>query len=157
MHLWQFWVSVVGMTRQGAAAFEFVPTPAARRALGPVGDDEIAVVRVVMADGREVEVPEPLAAMLRTAVHEAASGHGLALVLSDDEVSPAKAGELLGLSRQYVDKLIAEGVLKARRLPGSTHRKLRVADVLAFAQQRDERRKRIADMVDTMVDAGAEY
>jgi hypothetical protein len=32
-----------------------------------------------------------------------------------------------------------------------------VADVLAFAEQRDRRRKRIADMVDTLVDAGAEY
>lgn len=114
-------------------------------------------MQVVLADGREVEVPEPLAAMLRTAVREAASGHGLALVLSDDEVSPAKAGELLGLSRQYVDRLIAEGALPARRLPGSTHRKLRVADVLAFADQRDQRRTRIADMVDTMVEAGAEY
>lgn len=37
--------------------------------------------------------------------------------------------------------------------PRTTHRKLRVADVLAFAQRRDRRRKRIADMVD----AGAEY
>ncbi|HET6951520.1 MAG TPA: helix-turn-helix domain-containing protein [Acidimicrobiales bacterium] len=144
-------------SRQGAAAFEYTPTPAARRALRSVGEEEIATVRVVMTDGREVEVPEPLAAMLRTAVHEAATGHGLALVLSDEEVSPAKAGELLGLSRQYVDRLIAEGVLPARRLPGSTHRKLRVADVLEFAEQRDRRRKRIADMVDTMVDAGAEY
>jgi excisionase family DNA binding protein len=90
-------------------------------------------------------------------VQEAASGHGLALVLSDEEVSPAKAGELLGLSRQYVDRLIAEGVLAARRLPGSTHRRLRVADALAFSEQRDRRRKRIADMVDTLVDVGAEY
>lgn len=144
-------------SRQGAAAFQYTPTSAACGALRSVGDEEIATVRVVMADGREVQVPEPLAAMLRTAVHEAASGHGLALVLSDEEVSPAKAGELLGLSRQYVDRLIAEGVLTARRLPGSTHRKLRVADVLAFAEQRDRRRKRIADMVDTLVDAGAEY
>lgn len=144
-------------SRQDAAAFEYTPTPAERRALRSVGDEEITTVRVVMADGREVEVPEPLAAMLRTAVQEAASGHGLALVLSDEEVSPAKAGELLGLSRQYVDRLIAEGVLAARRLPGSTHRRLRVADVLAFAEQRDRRRKRIADMVDTLVDAGADY
>lgn len=139
------------------AAFEFKPTPAARRALRSVGDEEIATVQVVLADGREVEVPEPLAAVLRTAVHEAASGHGLALVLSHDEVSPAKAGKILGLSRQYVDRLIAEGVLPARRLPGSTHRKLRVADVLAFADQRDRRRRRITDMVDATVEAGAEY
>lgn len=95
--------------------------------------------------------------MLLNAVREVAGGHDVALVSVDDEVSPAKAGELLGLSRQYVDRLIREGVLPARRLPQSTHRKLRVSDVLAFAARRDTRRKIITDMVNTLTEAGAEY
>lgn len=138
-------------------AFEFKATPAARRALRPVGDEEGAAVHVVLSDGRPVALPEELAAVLLNAVREVAGGHDVALVSLDDEVSPAKAGELLGLSRQYVDRLIAEGVLPARRLPQSTHRKLRVADVLAFAARRDKRRKLITDMVDTLTEAGAEY
>lgn len=72
-------------------------------------------------------------------------------------MSPARAGELLGLSRQYVDRLIAEGILPARRLPGSLHRKVRVEDIIAFDDRRDDRRKMITDMVDTLTEAGADY
>ena len=112
---------------------------------------------MVLADGRTVELPEQLAAVLITAVREALHGRDLALLPRDEEISPAKAGELLGLSRQYVDRLIAEGVLPARRLPGSTHRKVRVADVMAFAGERARRRRIITDMVDTLTEHGATY
>lgn len=104
-----------------------------------------------------VDLPDDLAAVLRTAVRKAAGGHDLALLRRDEEVSPGRAGELLGFSRQYVDRLIAEGVLPVRRLPDSTHRKIRVADVLAFAEQRRRRTGIISDMVDEMVEAGAKY
>ncbi len=66
-------------------------------------------------------------------------------------------GELLGLSRQYVDRLISEGVLPARHVPGSTHRKVRVADVVALGERRDHRRKVISKMVETVTEAGAQY
>lgn len=87
----------------------------------------------------------------------AADGHDVALLSLDEEVSPAKAGELLGFSRLYVDRLIAEGVLPAQRLPGSTHRKVRVADVLNLAEARASRQQQITDMVDTLTANGADY
>lgn len=145
----------MGTTR--SVATQFKATRSASRALTPVGHDDTASLRVVLADGSSVELPAALERVLLNAVREAADGHSVALIRSDDEVSPARAGELLGLSRQYVDRLIAEGVLPARRLPGSTHRKVRVEDVIAFADQRDDRRKMITDMVDTLTEAGADY
>ena len=135
---------------------EFKATPADRRALRLV-DDDATSVQVLGSDGQPVKLPEELESLLLSAVRQAADGHDVALLSSDEEVSPAKAGKLLGLSRQYVDRLIAEGVLPARRLPGSTHRKIRVADVLAFDDRRTERRKGITNMVETLVDAGATY
>lgn len=72
-------------------------------------------------------------------------------------MSPAEAGELSGISRQFVDRLIDIGKLPARRLPGSRHRRLRVADVVAFAARRDERRGLISDGINVLVDGGAEY
>lgn len=136
---------------------EFRSTTAVRRALKPVENDTDACVRVLLAGGQTLELPSALESLLLMAVRDAASGHNVALVRTDDEVSPAKAGALLGLSRQYVDRLISEGVLPARHIPGSTHRKLRVADVLAFSERRDQRRKAITEMVDTLTDAGAQY
>ena len=137
--------------------YVFTPTIDDQRSLQSLQGEDIVRIRAVLADGTDVEIVEGLTGMLRAAVHEAACGRALTLLPSDEEVSPAKAGQLLGLSRQYIDRLIANGTLSARRLPGSTHRKLRVADVMAFAEQRDERRARITEMVDTLVDAGADY
>ncbi|MCP4306361.1 MAG: helix-turn-helix domain-containing protein [bacterium] len=137
--------------------FDFKATPSACRALKAVESEDVATVQVLLASGVILHLPEELAAVIRTAVLEAAEGHDLSLMSREDEVSPGRAGELLGLSRQYVDRLIAQGVLPARRLPDSTHRKIRRSDVLALAAQRDSRRELISDMVDTMTDAGAEY
>src|SRR6266508_1465400 len=70
---------------------EYKPTPAARRALRSVGDNEITAVRIVLADGRKASLPPSLATVVHTAVREATGGHEVALVLRDDEVSTAKA------------------------------------------------------------------
>jgi excisionase family DNA binding protein len=145
------------VSRPAAGAVLFTATPASRRALSPVADLRRARIQVAFEDGQILELPTELADVLLAAVLRAADGHDLALLSRDDEVSPAKAGKLLGLSRQYVDRLIAEGLLPARRLPGSTHRKIRVSDVLAFADRRADRQQLITDMVDTLTDAGAEY
>lgn len=145
------------MDRTASSPFEFKVTPASRRALKAVDREDLAGVNVVLADGQSVALPGDLAAVLLTAVRVAANGHDVALLRRDDEVSPAKAGDMLGFSRQYVDRLIAEGVLAARRLPGSTHRKVLVADVLELAETRTVRQERITDMVDALTADGAEY
>ena len=79
------------------------------------------------------------------------------LLTSETELSPAEAGQLLGLSRQYVDRLVDLGDLPGRQLPGSRHRRIRVADVVAFQQMRAQRRGRIAETVNDLIDAGADY
>ncbi len=115
-----------------------------------------AEVVVEQPDGTRVSSRE-LSRFLTTAVSALADGGEVVLLRGEDEVSPAEAGELLGISRQFVDRLIDVGRLPARRLPGSRHRRLRVADVVAFAQRRDERQALISDAVNAVVDAGAEY
>ena len=94
---------------------------------------------------------------LTTAVSELATGGEVMLLRGETEISPAEAGELLGISRQFVDRLIDTEKLPARRLPGSRHRRLRVADVVAFRKRRDERLGLMSDAVNALVDGGAEY
>lgn len=53
---------------------------------------------------------------------------------------PAQAATMLGVTRQYVDRLCEDGVLPFRRLPGSRHRRIRVHDVLEVADERERRR-----------------
>ncbi|MHB8463528.1 MAG: excisionase family DNA-binding protein [Acidimicrobiales bacterium] len=122
-----------------------------RRAL-----DAGAEVVVEQPDGERVSSRE-LSRFLDAAVSELAAGSEVVVLRGETEVSPAEAGELLGISRQFVDRLIEVGKLPARRLPGSRHRRLRVADVVAFSARRDERQALISDAVNTLVDGGAQY
>ena len=81
----------------------------------------------------------------------------MVLLRADAEISPAEAGEMLGISRQFVDRLMDTGQLTGRRLPGSRHRRLRVADVLKFGERPNKRLTHISDAVNTLVDGGADY
>jgi excisionase family DNA binding protein len=131
-----------------------------------LSDTQRAQLRRALESGAEAVVEEPggrrvssleLSRLLHVALEELASGGEVIVLRGDAEVSPAEAGELLGLSRQFVDRLIDQGDLAARRLPGSRHRRIRVADVVAFGRGRDERRASISQAVNAVVDAGAEY
>jgi len=115
-----------------------------------------AEVIVEQPDGERLSSRE-LSRFLASAVAELATGDEVVLLRGDAEISPAEAGELLGISRQFVDRLIDTGKLPGRRLPGSRHRRLRVADVLEFGESRNKRLTHISDAVNTLVDGGADY
>jgi excisionase family DNA binding protein len=69
-----------------------------------------------------------------------ASGEPLIVLWPHREVTPAGAAELLGVTRQFVDRLLADGALAFRRLPDSTHRRIKVRDVLLLAEERGRHR-----------------
>ncbi len=71
---------------------------------------------------------------------DVAHGARIVVLRAEDEVTPAEAAELLGVTRQFVDRLCEDGVLPFRRLPGSRHRRIRVQDVLDVATEREQRR-----------------
>lgn len=68
--------------------------------------------------------------------------HGARVVVlrAEDEVTASQAADILGVTRQFVDRLCEDGVLPFRRLPGSRHRRFRVQDVLDVAAEREQRR-----------------
>jgi excisionase family DNA binding protein len=113
----------------------------------------------------DAEVLRSVLGMLRSAegrsvVEELIAGllaDGVVLARVNEVVTPREAGELLGVSRQFVDKLIADGRLAAHLKPGSRHRVVRVADVLELEASRRSGADRIGATIDTLVDAGAEY
>lgn len=113
-------------------------------------------VRVRVGDA-EVELPGPLVEALSAAADLLARGDTVAVVGEQSEVSPARAARLLGVSRQYVDRLLAEGVLPARRLPGSSYRKVPVAAVLAYKAAKGAKREGIRRVVDEGTAAGIAY
>lgn len=81
----------------------------------------------------------PVEAAVRAMLDDVAHGARVVVLRSDDEVTPAQAAEILGVTRQFVDRLCEDGVLAFRRLPGSRHRRIRVQDVVDVAAEREQR------------------
>jgi excisionase family DNA binding protein len=108
--------------------------------------------------GREdVELPQSLVRVLFAAAEVLHGGDTVVIVSEETEVSPAQAAKLLGVSRQYVDRLIANELLPSHRLPQSSYRKLPVRAVLEHKQTRDRKRAGIRRIVDDATAAGLPY
>jgi excisionase family DNA binding protein len=100
-------------------------------------DDRASATRLAA----EADATSEFGAAVREVFESVANGEQVVVLRPDREVTPAGAADLLGVTRQFVDRLIADGALEFRRLPGSKHRRIKVGDVLALAAERDRRRR----------------
>jgi hypothetical protein len=75
----------------------------------------------------------------------------------DARLSPAEVGELLGLSRRFVVRLLEAGVIPSEYLPNSPDRVVQVADVLEFQAGRERRREGRRRMAEAIEEAGLPY
>lgn len=114
------------------------------------------VVTVSVGD-EVIELPPSLLRLLSSGVEALDEGHTIAVVSEEAEVSPAEAAVLLGVSRQYVDRLVAADVLPARRLPHSRYRKIPARAVLAHRTAKERKRVGVERVVDAAIAAGLDY
>jgi excisionase family DNA binding protein len=109
------------------------------------------------ANGKHVLAEMP-ASLLR-AVHDfldAMSMPGETLVFkTQDEVSPERAAEMLGVSRPIVYRRMDTGRLPFRQV--GSHRRIRVSDVAELKQFEDKRRKFAAELSEDTEDLEANY
>lgn len=103
-----------------------------------------------MPGGEEIALPESLVAVLLATAGQLSQGHGVTVLATEVRLTPAEVGELLGLSRPFVARLLDAGEIRAERLPESRHRVVRLSDVLEFQARRERRRagrRRVAEAV----------
>ena len=105
--------------------------------------------RLAQDPGRDTEVNRVVLSLLDSL----AQGEPVMVLRAREEVTPARAAEMMGVTRQFVDRLLADGVLTYTRLPGSTHRRIKVADVLALAAERERGRAGHAVILVALADA----
>jgi len=111
-------------------------------------------VRVRLADGDEIELPNSAIAVLRAAADALAHGDAMSLVRIDRELTSQQTADLLNVSRQYVTRLADSGELPAATTEGG-HRRFRLADVLAYKQRRDAgRRRALGELMDLTEEYG---
>jgi excisionase family DNA binding protein len=91
--------------------------------------------------GRTIELPDSLARLVLAAAHDLAQGNTVLALPLETRLTPNEAADLLGISRPFLLRLIDSGQITAEHLPGSSHRHLRLADVLEFQARRERRRE----------------
>lgn len=110
-----------------------------------------AELKLRLPDGTEVLLPRSLIRVLQASAEKLSEGHAVTVLASDVRLTPAEAGELLGLSRPFVVRLLNAGDIPFEHLPDSRHRVVRLADVLKFQDRRERRRagrRHIAEAVE---------
>lgn len=120
-----------------------------------VGGGRVSVV--VRVGGVQVELPPSLVEALIAAADSLDAGDSVAIVSHRAEVSPAQAAKLLGVSRQYVDRLIDADVLPCRGVANSAYRRIPVRAVIDHRTTRDQKRRAIESIVEDAVAAGLTY
>ncbi|MDR1265863.1 MAG: helix-turn-helix domain-containing protein [Propionibacteriaceae bacterium] len=106
--------------------------------------------RLSADSGRDTTVSRVVRAMLDNITQ----GERVTVLRQDQELTPSQAAAMMGVTRQFVDRLMADGVLAFQRLPGSKHRRVKAADVLALAAERERRQAGHAALRDAFADAG---
>jgi len=81
-----------------------------------------------LADRLSVDVAgdSEVAVALRSMLDNVAQGERVVVLRDDEEVTPGQAAQLLGVTRQFVDRLLADVVVEFHRLPDSPHRRIRL-------------------------------
>jgi excisionase family DNA binding protein len=110
---------------------------------------------VLFVGDEQIEIPQAVLRLLLHAIHEQAAGHRVRLLApdSEDELTPNQAAAYLGVSRPLLVKLLDDGTIPARTLPGSRHRRIAVAEIEAYQERKSRRRRRIAAAANELADA----
>jgi excisionase family DNA binding protein len=115
-------------------------------------------IQLLMADPveRTVVLPSPAAALLADMLTQLANGNAVTLVPMHAELTTQEAADLLGVSRPYLIGLLESGAIPFRRV--GNRRKVAVADLLAYRDDSDQRRRAALDeLTQQAEDLGLDY
>jgi excisionase family DNA binding protein len=102
-------------------------------------------LRLLGAGGKELELPESLVRLLRQAVHAMARDRAVTVVPVHKQLTTQQAADLLNVSRPYLVHLLDAGAIPSTKT--GTHRRVRLEDVLAYRERRDEQRQADLDLL----------
>ena len=94
---------------------------------------------LVGADGTQLPLPESVRRLLSRAVRELVRGNAVAVVPIRPELTTQEAADLLNVSRPFLVKLLGAGEIPFHRV--GTHRRVRLADALAYRGRRSQGRR----------------
>ena len=100
-------------------------------------------VKLVGADGRTQSLPLSLQEFLVKLIADLRDGQSVAIVQNDAQLTTVEGARILGVSRQFLIKLLDRGNIPHHMV--GTHRRVYVRDLLAYKAMRDANRRQILD------------
>ena len=132
------------------------PTADERQRLAEVaarlGEGNTGVALRVGPAGPEIPMSGELARAFRELLALLAQGVEVWLVPHQQEVTPRQAADILGVSRQYLTRVMDAGYLPFRRV--GSHRRIAVGDLLAYQRERAERRAALRELTQLSEELG---
>jgi len=109
--------------------------------------------RLVLGDGKSVEVPEEVVEVLRRVVEAMAANQAVAVAPVGLSLTSQQAADFLGVQRSFVTCLLDSGEIPSDK-PGR-HRLIRLKDLLDYRENRAEQcRESLTRLVEIGEDAG---
>ena len=103
--------------------------------------------------GESMVLPAPVRTLLAEIARNMEAGKSVAIVPDHQELTTQRAANMLGVSRPFLVRLLEEGRLAFHRT--GSHRRVYLADVLAFKERRDRaRHNAIRELAREDVEAG---
>ena len=96
--------------------------------------------KLVGPDGRGERLPESLDAFLVQLIADLETGNSVSIIQSEATLTTAEAANRLGVSRQFLVRLLDSGRIPHHKV--GTHRRLYLRDLLAYKAERDGRRRK---------------
>jgi excisionase family DNA binding protein len=95
------------------------------------------------ADGQEMRLPQAVCDLLLHVAREMSQGRTVVLMPEGGDLTTQAAADFLGMSRQYLVRLLDEKKLPSHKV--GTHRRVRLKDLRAYAAVRNRNRRAILE------------
>jgi excisionase family DNA binding protein len=99
--------------------------------------------KLVGQDGRSQNLPVSLSEFLVKLIADLYEGQSVAIVRNDAQLTTVEAARMLGVSRQFLIKLLERDEMPHHMV--GTHRRIYVRDLLAYKAKRDSKRRQVLD------------
>jgi excisionase family DNA binding protein len=101
----------------------------------------------------QVQLPDPLYRLLLRIIDDLAEGRPVMYASANQDLTTQVAANCLGMSRQFFVGLLEKGEIPFHRV--GKHRRITFRDLLAYRQQRDQRRHQaVNDLATKAVESG---
>lgn len=99
--------------------------------------------KLVGPDGRTQSLPVSLYEFLVKLIADLCAGQSVSIVQNEAQFTTVEGARLLGVSRQFLIKLLERGEIPHHMV--GTHRRIYVRDLLAYKSKRDSERRKVLD------------